>query len=161
MKMKMSAAIAIVTALVLALCAPAFAAISEKVEIPVEIALEGSVLDAKDEFTVELTAVTEGAPMPAEGNSVKITGAGSASFKMEYTELGVYSYTIKQVAGSAKGVTYDDAVYTLTVSVIVGEDGKVGSVVALKGPDGTKVDEALFTNKYETPEPAKLDPPIK
>ena len=161
MKLRMGAAIAVLLAMVLALGAPAFAEEVQKVEIPVEIALDGSVLGAEDEFTVELTAVTDGAPMPTEGSTVKITGAGSASFKMEYADLGVYSYTIKQVAGSAKYVEYDDTEYKLDVYVLSAEDGTVGVQINLMDAEGNKVDKALFTNSYVTPDPAKLDPPIK
>ena len=160
MKLRMGAAIAVLLAMVLALSVPAFAEEVQKVEIPVEIVLNGSVFDAKDDFTVQITAVTEDAPMPAE-STVKITGAGSASFQMEYPELGVFSYTVKQVAGSADYIEYDEAEYKLTVYVVRAEDGTVGVQINLEDAEGNKVEKASFTNTYLPLAPAELDPPIK
>ena len=135
------------------------------VQVPVEIVLEGPVLDSEDTFTVELAAETKNAPMPegAEGSvyTTDIEGAGTAVLEMNYPNLGVYSYTVKQIAEENDYLVYDETEYKLTVYVTGDENFNPGVTTVLENPDGEKVDEAVFTNEYLPPEPAKLDPPVE
>ena len=41
----------------------------------------------------------------------------------EYTGVGVFTYTLKELAGDTKGVTYDPATFVVTVYVFQGETG--------------------------------------
>ena len=82
--------------LVLVLSVPAFAAEDAKTaEIPVQIKLEGDAPSPAEDYTVQLTADTDGAPMPAGGSGTvyeeTITGAGSATLKIDYSKPGVFS----------------------------------------------------------------------
>ncbi len=77
-----------------------------------------------------------------------------------YTKMGVYKYTVAEVAGDTLGVTYDDAEITVVVTV-VNEKAGDGSVDVLKAyvnifdEEGEKLKEegedptgAAFTNDY-------------
>ncbi|MBQ3864222.1 MAG: hypothetical protein II781_00030 [Clostridia bacterium] len=147
---------------------PAYAAgetVSE--QIAVKIALEGPILEPYDTFTVELSAVTAGAPVP-EGTTdgkylLDIEGKATENtdtIDLSFPNMGVYSYKIRQIPGDQEACTYDSAEYDLTVYVL-NENGSRYSTTVLYDQDGNKVDEALFTNEYEVPEPARLDPPVK
>ena len=100
-----------------------------------------------DSFTFDLTAV-DGAPMP-EPTSVTVTNAdavgGRAPFSfgpMTYTAIGTYKYQVTEAAGRLAGITYDDHVATITVTVT--DDGE-GKLVA-----ATTVTGSVFTNTYGT-----------
>lgn len=131
------------------------------VSIPVEIALSGTLPDTAEDFTVKLEAKDAASPMP-EGSedgvyTMTVTGAGTKSFPaITYTGVGIYEYSIYQVKGSHADVTYDDAVYQLTVYVTNAEDGSGLEVSAVLYPDeaSTKDPSAAFTNIYPTVTPA-------
>jgi len=62
-----------------------------------------------------------------------------------YTAAGVYKYTVSEVKGTKGGVTYDDTVYTITVTVT--DNGK-GILTASTVIDG--IGTLSFTNNYNT-----------
>jgi len=127
-------------------------------------------------FAFELAAL-DGAPMPeaSEGGAkrVRLEGAGVVSFgSVTFSEAGTFTYRVSEVAGDAKGWTYDDATYLITVVVERSEAG--GLVVtesriqveklALPGSSlstgssftgvdyrdaGTYVDSVEFVNEYD------------
>lgn len=146
---------------------PAYAADGEtiSVEVPAEVILEGPILDSKDTFTIELAAVTSGAPMPegaADGvYTDTIEGEGSLTFTIEYSHTGVYSYTVSQIPGDNPDCTYDDTVYSLTVYVTVDEEWNMEVTTVMEDEEGEKLATATFINVYDPPKPAKLDPPVK
>ena len=73
----------------------------------------------------------------AEGNIVFDT--------IEYTEVGRYEYTLYEVAGDIDGITYDDTVYTITVTVTDDGNGKLAAKVQHNG------ESLVFNNVYEIP----------
>ena len=105
--------------------------------------------DISEEFEFTLSAVTEGAPMPAgTGNVVKNPDAdgGLASFgKISYTKPGEYTYKIVESAGNVDGVTNDTSEQTVTVKIVDGSDGKL-KVDSIKYSNGKA--NAEFTNVY-------------
>lgn len=80
-----------------------------KIQIPFTKTILGD--DApKEEFAFKITALTEGAPMPAE-DTVLMGGAGNGRFQeISYSSVGRYEYRIMEVSGSAVGYTYDSSV---------------------------------------------------
>ncbi len=64
---------------------------------------------------------------------------------------GEYVFEIKEVKGDAKGITYDETVYTVKVIVTDNLDGSFSLEYVYSDKDGN-VDEIVFENKY-TPEP--------
>lgn len=138
--------------------------------------LDGRALD-KGEFTFTLTGAigADGstAPMPegAKDGVKTVTNAadGKVSFgEITYDKPGTYAYTVRETAGDLGGVTYDDTVYTVTVTVTDNHDGTMTATHAIArttqsagstsngsdAADGTvestpvKDEDAVFANTY-------------
>lgn len=105
--------------------------------------LDGRKL-AAGEFTFELS-------YGQGGDAKTVTATNDAAGKvvfdpMTFDTAGEYRFKVREVAGKAKGVTYDKKVYEGTVTVT--DDGR-GSLVAEIAFDNG--DEPLFTNVYKKP----------
>ncbi len=134
--------------------------------------VEGPAPATPDDFEFVLRPTDPSFPMPADaadGRKVAhVTGEGTTTFgKIAFTMPGTYTYTLAETKGDA-GCAYDDATYTLTVTVedvgagvleVTGStttltsggtarDAKAGSA-----PDGA---DATFTNVYPEPKPAQV-----
>lgn len=115
-------------------------------QIKVHKTLTGRTLDA-NEFTFELI----------EDGRVVATGTNDASGNValsgiEYTAPGVHNYTIRERGHgtTANGVTYSDATYRVTTTVVDNGDGTLRVTHEL-----ADADEAEFENVY-TAKPTKL-----
>ena len=109
-------------------------------------ALQGSkVLTGRDlqngEFTFELVAVTQNAPMPASNTAVNRQDGSFVFGDITYHEAGSYVYTIKEVAGDKGGISYDAASFTATVTVIDDGSGQLKAEVAYS-------EQPVFHNTY-------------
>ena len=139
---------------------PAYAAELPGVSVPVTISLSGTLPYPAEDFTVVLKADDADYPMP-NGTvngvySMTITGEGTENFPtITYSRVGVYTYTVYQVAGTNRKCTYDDTVYTLVVTITNKEDysGLEATAVLYPDSDGEKLPGAEFENKY------KVEPP--
>ena len=114
-----------------------YAPLSTRVTLGGTKMLNGRAL-AADEFTFELCS--------ADGTKVLSTATnradGSFSFApLAFDAAGTYNYTVREKNTGAARVTYDQTVYTVTVTV-VDKDGQLTAEVAL--PDGG----LTFTNSY-------------
>lgn len=115
------------------------------------------------DFTIERTSVTDAAsgvtaenmPIPTIGSVAYAAGdAGSRNKSKDitvnlpdYTSVGIYTYTIKETAGTTAGVTYYGNDITLKVTVIQDTDGKVRvAAVHTEGEGEAKSDN--FSNEY-------------
>lgn len=92
----------------------------------------------------------------ADGTKVLSTATNQADGSFSFAPLpfeaeGTYTYTVREKNTGAARVTYDQTVYTVTVTV-VDKDGQLTAEVAL--PDGG----LTFTNTY-TPKPDHKDKP--
>ena len=79
---------------------------------------------------------------------------GSVAFKnLTFDEVGTYNYTVKEVKGNAKRVSYDANAYQVTATVTDNLDG----TLSVKWSTGTKK-EICFYNRYKkktvTPNPS-------
>lgn len=115
-------------------------------QINVHKTLTGCALEA-NEFTFELL----------EGNKVVATGTNDASGNVtlspiEYTSPGIHNYTIREQGHGTvvNGVTYSEASYRVTTTVVDNGDGTLGVTHKL-----VDADEAEFENVY-TAKPTKL-----
>lgn len=113
-----------------------------------------SVTDAAEGITVaNMPAATIGSVSYAAGEAGSATKAKDITITLpEYTSVGVYTYTIKETAGSTAGVTYYGNDILLKVTVIE-QNGKVRvAAVHTESPvdtgnvQGKKSD--TFPNKY-------------
>ena len=103
--------------------------------------LTGRALE-KGEFSFEL--------VEGEGKDAKVVAAGknAADGKItmspiEYKEAGKHTYTLSEVKGSAGGVTYSDAKYTIETTITDNGDGTLKAEHVLKGDK-----PATFVNAY-------------
>ena len=124
--------------------------------------LEGAGTSPAETFTLEQVGVGrvtsgEATEAPALG---AITGAafnagaatedgakGEITIALPtYSNVGVYEYTLQEVAGPTGGVTYSGAPIRLVVTVINGEENKLRVAAVHTESEGTKSDE--FENTY-------------
>ncbi len=108
-----------------------------------------SYLMAAGDFNFTIEAVTQGAPLPAN-TTVSNNGAGEVDFgSLTFVKVGTYVYTIREVVGSNVGMTYDDAVYTVTVEVTDDPaQAQLQTVVTVTDENGQPA-EAVFENAYD------------
>lgn len=89
-------------------------------------------------------------------STVTITGTGTTEFgAIEYTEPGVWKYTVRELTGSEQYYTYDKQIYTVTVTVT--DEG--GSLKAAWTTNKGAVKRLAFVNSYATPTPTPAPTP--
>lgn len=124
---------------------PALASLS------VDKTVNGAKNDAvKNEFTFGLSAVTDGASMPAAGgDAATVKGASGASFgQISFDKAGEYKYAITETSDLGRGWT-NDAVATATVTVGYAQNGRDLVVEGIKYSRATADGSAAqFDNKY-------------
>ena len=103
--------------------------------------LTGRALE-KGEFSFEL--------VEGEGKDAKVVATGKNAADgnitmspIEYKEAGKHTYTLREVKGSAGGVTYSDAKYTIETTITDNGDGTLKAEHVLKGDK-----PATFVNAY-------------
>lgn len=111
-------------------------------------AIDGRDWTDSDKFSFTITAA-EGTPLP-DLATVTVNkhdakdGIAAVKFgKIRYTAAGTYKYEIRENAGNAAGMTYDE--HAATAEVTVTEDGE-GKLIA----NVTKKENGRFTNTYRT-----------
>lgn len=140
---------------------PAYAAELPGVSVPVTISLSGTLPYPAEDYTVVLKADDTAYPMPDGAvNGVyfmTITGEDTDNFPMiTYERVGIYTYTVYQVAGTNQKCVYDDTVYVLTVTVSNKMDysGLEATAVLYPDSEGNKQSGAEFGNKYKVELPS-------
>ncbi|MDD7412196.1 MAG: FctA domain-containing protein [bacterium] len=148
-------------------CAPAFAAYETTATIPVTVRQTGPITRQTYRFVLAPAEGEEGNPMPAEGVEngkavLEITTdryETKDNFKIHYTRPGVYTYTLRQEAGTEYRMTYDRTEYTVVVYVV--NDGKGGldsQINAYRKGSEKKCDDIVFVNDRE-PDPTATPSP--
>ena len=122
----------------LALLAPAAMAAET---IYVSIRLTGDVPQESENYVVVLKADNPAFPMPegSENGEYKlvITGEDMGNFpQIQYSSVGIYTYTVYQVPGSNELGNYDSSIYHVTVYVLnASADGGFEHMVTLRKDD--------------------------
>lgn len=135
---------------------PALALEPAKLSLPVTVKVSGTKPKTDETYKIVLQADDKSFPMP-EGSvngkyTMTITGADTAKLPaIAFDHVGKFTYTIRQKAGTNKNGTYDDTVYTLTVTVTNTADyaGFELTVVLETQATTQKLDKVVFTNKYK------------
>ena len=117
-----------------------YAAAETSATIKAKKVLNGKVL-AADAYTFELKE------KDAVVATAKNTASGEVVFNVNYTEAGEHTYTITEVKGDEKDVTYSTESYT--VKVTVADNGQGQLVATVENADA----ERVFTNTYTAPVP--------
>lgn len=98
------------------------------------------------------------------GETVKTNINGEATLKLAFTPFDcgeTFSYSVKEVKGEIKGMTYTDKVYDIEVYVYDKLDGTIGAYIFTENTDNSVPSDATnsylaeFTNTYR-PEDAKV-----
>ena len=109
----------------------------EDVTLQVTVKKELTGRDMKaGEFTFQLIN-SNGTPVAQASNDAN----GNVTFTVAYDKVGVYNYTVREVQGTAGGVTYDQNGYTIKVTV-TDEGGKLAADVTSE--------PVTFRNQYAT-----------
>lgn len=148
-------------------CAPAFAAYETTATIPVTVRQTGPITRQTYRFVLAPAEGEEGNPMPDEGVEngkavLEITTdryETKDNFEIRYTRPGVYTYTLRQEAGTDYRTTYDSTEYKVVVYVV--NDGKGGleaTTVAYRKGSEKKCDDIVFVNDRE-PDPTASPSP--
>lgn len=124
--------------------------------IPVTVELNG---DRDEAFTVAIAGSTGTEPMPTH-DTLQVSGGSRGTFTgLRFTAPGDYVYTVTQIAGRTEHMTYDDAVYAVTVRVT--NDGNGGlqcELWAVKDGAAEKTQDVRFLNTYAPPPPPTPTP---
>ncbi len=114
-------------------------------------ATEGNSYTLKgDEFSFIIEA--QNAPMPTRTTATNDADGNIDFGTVEFTQAGVYEYTVREVAGGLSHFSYDGAVYTVTVTVT---DNTVAAklMTSVKITDASdKEAEMVFVNNYDPKE---------
>lgn len=132
-----------------------------KASLSVTKVLTGRDWADNDEFSFTLSPVTADAPMPSSDSTtatvVATAATQTATFgAINYEAEGEYNYEIREVLPAddnssadgvqASGVTYDEAVCAVKVTVSKADDGKLSAAVTYNNAED---ESAMFTNTYE------------
>ena len=140
---------------------------AEESKAPASAVFENTYDAGSTEAVFEVTKAVNGTPKKAGTftfelykDSVKeanlldtqtIKGQGRAEFAAQtYNEPGTYTYKIIEKAGNEEGYTYDNSVYTVTVTV-TDEGGRLDNTVAYENENGARrvYQAAEFVNEYK------------
>jgi len=128
--------------------------------------LEGREPLSDDEFTFQILE-TDGSFVTAKDGGYSDTvsvGEGDAYYTpITITEIGTYYFRSWEVAGDTNGMTYDNAIYHVTVNVTANDEGELVKDVSyvrvgtgLLGDQTTAADSVKFTNTYVNNDTAEL-----
>ena len=113
--------------------------------------LDGRKLTADDKFTFELLKVKADGSDGDEVATAENDADGNVTFpSVTVASAGEHRYRIREKAGSAAGITYDERAYDLTVTARASQDddSKLECAVAYIGTDAA-AEPPVFTNSYE------------
>lgn len=97
-----------------------------------------------DQFSFELSGDDLINPMIASNDADgKITFAD-----IPLKRAGIHTFTLKETPGNIGGVTYDPAIYTVTIEVTDEKNGMLTAGAPIYSKDGETAGELIFTNDY-------------
>lgn len=104
----------------------------------------------KDKYVADITPLND-APKSAVPSAITFTDNKTQTFQIKtgaFTKEGVYQYEVKERKGDNAGVTYDDRVWLLTITVTDDFDTFNRHVTANVSSNGVQSDTIQFTNTY-------------
>ena len=137
---------------------------------PVSVIIDGNkILQNKTlaagQFSFEIYETDDVYHALVNGYTDTVSNASSGAFSFElpqYTKAGTYRYVIKEIIPAAAqnnlldGITYDDSVYHVTVTVTDDGNGKLASSVQISKLGAGSVADVTFTNVYKAVGQAQL-----
>ena len=106
---------------------------------------------------------------PTEVTAAEDEGAvyGAISFadileNVDFPKAGVYKYVVKEIAGDTPEMTYDEATYTITVTVVNGANGlEVKNIIAQEGGSIDEDGNGVATTEGDKVDVTVDDPTVK
>ena len=108
--------------------------------VAVDIKLSCTARGISDAFTYVLT--DEG----GNGDTISLTDGQTGFFNKEYSDVGVYRYTLHQESGASKNIQYDDTIYKVDVYITNEEEGLSAVCAVYESGSNSKVDHPGFIN---------------
>lgn len=117
------------------------------VELTIPLEVLSDRQDGQTEFNFEISS--DESPLPSQTQISTQAGTRAGFGPIAYTRPGIYSYQIRQIAGTDPDYDYDTRIYALTVYVSRGIDGLEVSLVANLGQsDQENKRDIIFSNTY-------------
>ncbi|MBQ9690744.1 MAG: hypothetical protein IJV62_01340 [Eggerthellaceae bacterium] len=130
----------------------AYAQEVETVVLELQLSLLGD--DAPEtSFEIQVSS-NEGSPAPLKTSYIATASFHqprvSVDVSFEFSDAGIYTYTLSQVQGSHPGITYDTTSYTIEIEVFE-NNGALASVVRASkdGNSFSKTGTISFVNEYK------------
>jgi pilin isopeptide linkage protein len=129
------------------------------VAIPLTVTQEilGGDPDEEPPFTYALEPMDEpGEPMITgiEEEDEEDDGVYYAYFLLDYEDVGTYEYELVQENPEHPNFSHDDTTYDIRVKVYRTADGNLNAnITAYEAGESGKVDDVIFSNEYDSPEP--------
>ena len=121
---------------------------------PIDVVIEGTKeligRELEDgEFTFQLKNLSGSVLDTADNGAANANNIAGFEFApIQYTHAGIYTYTVNEVKGNLGGVTYDETVYTVVVTITDNGDGTLSSSVDYTVGNEEKT-ELAFVNEYD------------
>ncbi len=114
--------------------------------------IDGRELNSSDVYTFKLYNEA-GAEIDSKTNDQY----GEFAFDtIEYTDVGVYNYTVKEVQGEKSGITFDQTVFKVRVEVTDDYLGSLKATAAVHDEEGNPRAGVTFINTYKVTENASF-----
>lgn len=99
-----------------------------------------------------ISSTTLSGPAGSNGSEVTV-----GKYNVTFTEAGSRTFEIKEVQGSLGGITYDDTVYTVTLTAEDNRDGGFDITQTIVDQNNNDYTDIVFKNSYTT-EPVVVGP---
>ena len=125
----------------------------KKVSVP-----EGSELDTFVYDGIATSAMSKSVGTEDGGSVVKAIDLKSVfTGDHAFDKAGVYKFTVKEVAGSVQGMTYDDSEFTVTAYVVKGTDGYTVDHFTVQKGENDKENITINDPTTVKPQPGSTD----
>lgn len=68
--------------------------------------------------------------------------------KVQYSQSGIYRYSVSEISSGQAGMSYDPGVYLITVQVTDEQNGQLTATASIRKGNGEAVDHIEFVNQY-------------
>lgn len=125
----------------------------ENAPVVVAQTITGDVPEGGGVFTYQITAITEDAPMPKDGDTLTLTGDDYGYFRFDFSGFragDLFEYEIRQEKNTDENYSWDETVYHVYFQILRGKEGDLEVNLVISNDD-VKDPIAEFTNTYTTP----------
>lgn len=125
----------------------------EDASVAVAQTIKGDYPEDGGIFTYQITAITDGAPMPKDGDTLTLAGDSYGYFRFDFSgyEIGqIYRYEIRQEQNSDGNFSWDQTVYDVYFQILRNQTGGLEMNIVISNGE-TKDPIAEYTSTYTAP----------